>query len=93
MKFYMCNVVNYDGEVAYTSKFVLRVDENDEVDAESVQLVKDYLSQAGCELLKIYPQNRIYFEEIVALKTHEEPLIRCAYGRFLEMYFGEIEVA
>ena len=89
--FYMCNVVWYDGDEAYVSKFVLECECDPEygtvkgatVDAK--EKVERYLSGNG-EILKIEPYSRYDLELITGLSRLEGEMF-AAYGRFNEMYF------
>ena len=84
-KWWMCNVVWYDGVDAYVSKFVLRCDENG-VTQESEGLVGQYLNGNG-EVLKIDRLYPVTLENIVALKDSKEEQQQWAYNRFNEFYF------
>lgn len=85
-KWYMCNVVWYDGSDAYVSKFVLKVTEEC-VTEESEGLVGQYLNGNG-EVLKIDPLYSVDFDNIVALKDYkEQPELQTAYERFKNMWF------
>lgn len=90
-KWWMCNVVWYDGSDAYVSKFILKATEEG-VTEESEGLVGQYLNGNG-ELLKIDPLYYVNFDNIIALKTYEdsnsehERSLYNAYERFKEMWF------
>jgi len=90
-KWWMCNVVWYDGTDAFVSKFVLQA-EDDEITADSRYRVSKYLDGNG-EVLKIDPLYPVDFDNIVALKTYENSSLEseieqfAAYDRFKEMWF------
>lgn len=92
---YMCNVVWYDGQDAYVSKFVLKADEINDVvgiTEESDRKVRSYISGNG-EVLKVDLLYPVDFDNIVALKSYEnshlesEIELYAAYDRFKHMWF------
>ena len=84
-RWWMCNVVWYDGSDAFVSKFVLKCDIG-EVTEESEGLVDQYLNGNG-ELLKIDRLYPVELENIIALKDSELPELQKTYDRFKEFYF------
>ena len=85
-KWWMCNVVWYDGTDAFVSKFVLKCTV-DGVTEESEGLVGQMISGNG-EVLKIDRLYPVELENIIALKDYtEQPELQRAYDRFKEMYF------
>lgn len=85
-KFWLTNVVWYDGCDAFVSKFVLKVDE-DGVTQESEGLVGQYLVGNG-ELLKIDPLYPVDLDNILAFRDCEDQHeLQAAYNRFKEMWF------
>ncbi len=91
IKFWMCNVVWYDGSAAFVSKFILQ-SEDDEITEDSKRKVRQYLNGNG-EVLKIDPLFTVDFDNIVALKTFENSTSEyeleqfAAYDRFKNMWF------
>ena len=86
-KWWMCNVVWYDGCDAFVSKFILKADE-DGVTQESEGLVGQMLNGNG-EVLKIERLYAVDFDNIIALKDYtEQPELQRAYDRFKEMWFS-----
>ena len=85
-KWWMCNVVWYDGSAAFVSKFILKCD-LEGVTEESEGLLGQTLSGNG-ELLKIDRLYPVDFDNIVALKDYtEQPELQEAYNRFKDMWF------
>ncbi len=85
-KWWMCNVVWYDGSNAFVSKFILQAHGNG-VTEQSEDLVRQCLNGNG-ELLKVDRLYPVDFDNIVALKDYtEQPELQAAYGRFVEMWF------
>ena len=80
------NVVYYDGTDAYVSKFVLRTDENGNVDDESQHRTCKYLRGNG-EIVHYDAIRKVNFEEILYLKESPEAEYRAAYERFKTMWF------
>ena len=92
-KWFLTNVVWYDGCYAYTSKFILKVDENwEDVTEESEHALRKYLDGNG-EVLKIDKLYPVDFDEIVAFGNLSNSTIEAdkekysAYERFKEMWF------
>ena len=96
-KFAMTNVVWYDGQDAYVSKFIIKVDRINPTDdwmptVESTGFVGQYLSGNG-EILKYDVLHTMEFDNIVALENYKDSKYEneieqyAAYCRFKEMYF------
>lgn len=89
-RWFLTNVVWYDGIFAYTSKFILKV--TDTVTEESKKKVLRYLDGNG-EVLKYDPQYAVTFDNIVAFGELEDATDErekekyAAYYRFKEMWF------
>lgn len=84
-KFYLTNVVLYDGIDAYVCKFILR-GENFEISENSKQLVNNYLQGNG-ELLKFDTLYEVNFDNIKAMENSEDAEIACAVDRWKKLYF------
>ena len=95
-KWYMTNVVWYDGSDAFVSKFILQTDmvctaigeaEFPDITKESQRKVREYLNGNG-EALKFDPLYPVSFDEIVSLRNRDDqPELKTAYDRFKEMWF------
>lgn len=84
-KFYLVNVVFYDGFEAYVSKFILR-GSNYELSEESKKLTEEYLSGNG-EILKYDVLYEVTLENILAFNEYGDNEQQCAYDRWSKMYF------
>ena len=84
-KWWMCNVVWYDGCDAFVSKFILKCDLGG-ITEESEGLLRQELNGNG-ELLKVDKLYPVDFDNIVALKDTEQPELQEAYNRFKDMWF------
>ena len=90
-KFWMVNVVWYDGADAYVSKFILKA-ADEGITKESEDKVKSYLEGNG-EVLKfdrLYPME---FDNIIALDNYKNSTSEheieeyAAYDRFKTLWF------
>ena len=85
-KWWMCNVVWYDGSDAFVSKFVLQADDEG-ITEDSKRKVRTYLDGNG-EVLKFDRLYSVDFDNILALRDYtEQPELQTAYERFKEMWF------
>lgn len=87
-KWYLYNVVFYDGVDAYVSKFVASSDEKD-----AHKHISSYAAGNG-EILKLDKLYPLTFDEIMGMKNikSEDEIPgdaekRCAVERWIEMYF------
>lgn len=82
MRYFMYNVVIYDGVDAYVSKFVLETDET-----QAINVLKEYWSSNGYdgEILKIDRLYPLELRNIILLENSEE--YKNTFERFEEMYF------
>ena len=101
MNWMMVNVVWYDGEGAYISKFVLEAERTGELESleiteDAKQLVENYISGNG-EVLKFDELFSVNLDNIIAYKnvyeeednpTEYQKECYAAYDRFRKMYGG-----
>lgn len=89
-KWYLVNVVWYDGCDAFVGKFVLQVEgqgEDLKVTHVSEVLTKKYLDGNG-EILKFDPLYPVDLDDILAIKEHhDDKELQAAYDRFKNMWF------
>lgn len=83
-KWWMVNVVWYDGVEAYVSKFVLKIEGEDKTEAE--KMVKTHLADSG-EVLKLDVLYPVTLENIMALKDSDNVFDNVTFDRFKEFYF------
>lgn len=93
---YMVNVVWYDGQDAFVSKFIGQIEYGEDgtpkLTAESISKIEEYLSGNG-EALKFDLLYSMDFDNIVALKNYEyskeeyEIEQFAAYERFKNLWF------
>lgn len=85
-KFYLVNVVWYDGSDAYVSKFILEAD-GQEITKDASERLEKYLRGNG-EILKVDILYSVTLDYIMGYKVAEkEPELTAAYDRFNSMYF------
>lgn len=84
-KFYLTNVVFYDGVEAYVAKFILR-GSNYEISEKSMEMLENYLSGNG-EILKVDVLFDVSLENILAFNEHGDKEQKSAYDRWAKMYF------
>lgn len=88
-KWYLMNVIWYDGYDAFVSKFIGKIHNFEgEVYAtkETIKHIEKYLEGNG-EVLKIDPLYSLNFDNIIALKDSDDKEQVTAYNRFVEIYF------
>ena len=81
-EFMLVNVVFYDGQDAFVSKFVLATKDG-ELTMASRKRVKEYMAGNG-EILKIDPQYAVTIDNIMAYK--ENPDMAHVFDRWVKMY-------
>jgi len=85
MKWWMCNVVWYDGCDAFVSKFILEC-ELGGITEKSEGLLGQELNGNG-ELLKVDKLYPVDLDNIIALKNSDKDSDVVIYNRFKNMWF------
>ena len=85
MRWWMCNVVWYDGCDAFVSKVILKC-ELGGITEESEELLGQELNGNG-ELLKVDKLYPVDLDNIIALKDSDKDSDVTIYNRFKDMWF------
>lgn len=91
-KWFMFNVVWYDGCDAYVSKFIGKADTVDGITyhetEETSDLIRESLNGNG-EVLKFDPLYSLNLDNIIALKDAENDELTASFYRFKDIWFNE----
>lgn len=83
--FGLFNVVWYDGQSAYVSKFIL-LQNHGEISKENLNRLEEYLKGNG-DILKIDYLYPLSFDNIKAMESCNDNELKTSVNRFAQMYF------